>query len=103
MCRAGVGGGGPSSRADVSFPSAEHGNGASAHQKLWQLLRGGLLRPALGRAAWGSTGDQGWALPLRGAGVQREVALAIVAWGHRSSSSGDWCPADTQDWERLQL
>ena len=50
-------GGGVPARADVSLPSAEHGNGASSHQKLWQLLRGGLLHPAVGRAVWGLMGD----------------------------------------------
>lgn len=50
-------------RADVSFPSAEHGDGASAHQKLRQLLRGGLLRAAVGRAVRGHMGNWERALP----------------------------------------
>lgn len=65
-----VWGGGVPARADISLPSAEHGVGASAHQKLRQLLRGGLLRPAVGRAAWGPVGDRGWALPHGGLGCR---------------------------------
>lgn len=65
----GVGGCVPN-RADISLPSAEHGDGASAHQKLRQLPRGGLLHPAVGRAGWGPAGDWGWALPQGGLGCR---------------------------------
>jgi len=46
----------------------------------------------------GWPGDQGWV-----AGVQGGMSLVRVAWGHGDSSSADWCPTDTQDWEQLQL